>query len=394
MHYWENRVVASLPPSGIRAIYDLACHLQSTGQRVYHLALGRPDMDTPAHIKRAAIDALDAGCVHYAPTLGITRLRESIAEKLSPEIGWMIDAETEVLVTAGAGEALFIAMTAILNPGDQVMIGEHSWINYPAIARMLGAEIIYYRMPADNGFEPDLDDIKAKWRKHTRMLVLNSPNNPTGAVFSEEFIRGLASFAIEKDLLILSDECYRKIIFPGSNHVSPARIQGMRERTIVVDSFSKTYSMTGWRLGYLVAPSALMPSIVKVHQYNCGTVCSFGQVAAAVALNASQESVDQMCLVFRSRCDFVMSYLKSMPYLESIAPSGTFYIYPKIKNSKITSLDFTLRLLESTGVATVPGTAFGPGGEGYFRISCTLPEDALGDAMTLIKAALPKILDE
>ncbi len=388
MSPWKNLAVADLPPSGIRVIYDRAVQMVKSGRPVYQLSLGRPDMDTPLHIKDAAIAALKAGKVHYAPTNGIPELRQAIADTQSKELGWSVNPDTQVLVTVGASEALFAAMTATLNPGDEVLIGEHCWVNYPAIVRMCGAHAVFYRMPEQNGFEPDLDDLHAKVSPRTTMLILNSPNNPTGAVFSESTIRDLSILATEKNLLVLSDECYRKLTFSGVRHVSPASLPGMSDRTIVVDSFSKTYSMTGWRLGYVIAPTTLMPNIIKSHQYNCGTACSFGQFAAAVALTAGQECVSEMQQEFERRQDLVSRHLRDEQELVYVPPKGTFYAYPRLRDPKWPSMEFSLRLLEQTGVAVVPGSAFGPAGEGHFRISYTLPEQDLTQALKLLSRAI------
>ncbi len=391
MGQYENQVVASLPASGIRVIFDRATKMSASGRRVYQLALGRPDMDTPAHIKEAAIVALRAGMVHYAPTNGLRELRQAITATLEAEFGYSADPDAQILVTVGAGEALYVALAATLNPGDQVLVGEHCWVNYPAIVRMLGADPVFYRMPAERGFEPDLDDLRARVTSRTKCMILNSPTNPTGAVFSEQCIGELAAFAIEHELLVLSDECYRKIVYAGARHVSPLSLPGMPDRTILVDSFSKTFSMTGWRLGYLVTPPRLMPSITKAHQYNCGTACSFGQAAAAVALTSSQACVRDMQEEFARRRNLVLEYLSRMPDLECQPPRGTFYAYPDITRLGIPSLEFSVRLLEMTGVATVPGSSFGPAGDGFVRISYTLPQKDLAEAMALMSEALPSL---
>jgi aminotransferase len=368
----------SLPASGIRRIDDAAERLRREGRDVIQLTLGRPDFDTPAHIKEAARAALDGGDVHYTSNRGSPDLRSAIAEKLRRENGVVADPETEVLVTTGAIQAMAVAFQALLEPGDEVLLPAPTYTNYEGIARLLGAEVARVRLRPEDGFGLDPDALRHAIGPRTRVLVLITPNNPTGAVWPEEVLREAAGIAAEHDLIVIADEIYEKLVYGDARHRSIAALPGMAERTVTINSFSKAYSMTGWRLGYLAAPRAVIDVGVPLVQHS--TVCptSFAQAGAIAALRGPQQPIEDMRREFDRRRRLVMEMLPRMRGVHCAAPQGAFYAFPTVEGYDERLAD---RLLEDTGVAAVPGSAFGDAGAGHLRISYATGYDRLREAL-------------
>lgn len=373
--------MSMVPFSGIRQVFERAKALEREGKPVIFLETGRPDFDTPEHVKEAAKRALDAGRVHYTSNYGTPELRAAIAGKLSRENQVDYDPGSEIMVTAGAAEAVLDAFLAFLNPGDEVIFPEPSWLNYAAAARLVGAVPVALPMREENSLQLDPEEAARLITPRTRLLVLVSPHNPTGAVQSPEVIRRLAELACRHNLLVLSDEIYERIIYDGLVHLSPASLPGLRERTITVNGFSKAYSMTGWRLGYAAAPKRLLDAMNRVHQYNTACACSFAQDGALAALEGSQECVERMVAEFRRRRDLVVPALNAMKGVSCLRPGGAFYVWVNIAGLGVSCEKFAARLLEEAYVSTVPGTVFGPSGEGHIRISYANSYARLQDAM-------------
>ncbi len=371
----------AIPFSGIRKVFERAKALEREGRPVIFLETGRPDFDTPAHIKEAAKRALDAGDVHYTSNFGTPALRAAIADKLQRENGPVYDPDTEIVVTIGAAEAILLPYLAFVNPGDEVLYPEPAWVNYAAAARIAGAIPVPVPLRESNGYQIDLDEVRRRITPRTRVLVVVSPNNPTGTVQSPGVLRNLADLAVRHNLLVISDEIYERIVYDGQTHLSLASCPGMRERTVTVNGFSKAYSMTGWRLGYAAAPQSLIQAMNRIHQYNVSCACAFGQAGAVAALTGPQDCVTAMVAEFKRRRDMLVPAINGVPKLSCLNPGGAFYAWVNISRMGISSEEFSMRLLESAYVSSVPGTVFGESGQGYVRFSYANSFERLEEAM-------------
>lgn len=370
-----------VPFSGIRKVFERAKALEREGRPVIFLETGRPDFDTPAHIKEAAKRALDAGDVHYTSNYGTPELRAAIAEKLKRENGLTYDPDAEIIVTVGAAEAVFDAFLAFLNPGDEVLYPEPSWLNYAAAARLAGAIPVPIPLRESNGYQIDPDEVRRRITSQTRLLIIASPHNPTGAVQSPDTLRDLADLVVQCNLLVISDEIYERIIYDDRVHVSLARLPGMGERTITINGFSKAFSMTGWRLGYAAAPQPFIQAMNRVHQYNVACACAFAQAGAVAAIKGPQDCVTAMVAEFRRRRDLVVPAINAMRGLSCVNPGGAFYVWVNITRIGVTSEDFSMNLLERAYVSLVPGTVFGESGQGYVRLSYANSYERLEEAL-------------
>lgn len=372
----------------IRVVAEKAKELENAGKDVIHLEIGEPDFTTPKHIVEAAQEALSAGEVHYAPNRGIPELRDSIAKKMKDENGIVADPKTDILVTQGAAEALYIAVIAHCNPGDELLIIEPSFASYENLAHLAGAIPVSVPTREENNWVVDPEDILKAVTSKTKMILINSPCNPTGAVYPKEVLEKIAEYAIEHDLLVVSDEIYEKVTYQKDSHFSIGAIKGMEDRTITINGFSKAYAMTGWRMGYLVANKDLITNMLKVHQYavTCiPTFAQFGANAAYTEKEKSEQSVREMTEAYKRRRDIVYEGLKAIEGITTSLPEGAFYAFPNISKFNLSSAEFAEKLLTDVGVATVPGSVFSPFGEGYIRISYATSEENLKEAMKRIK---------
>ena len=374
-----------IPFSGIRKVFERAKALERENKPVIFLETGRPDFDTPAHIKEAAKQALDAGDVHYTSNYGTNALRAAIAAKLSRDNGVRYNPEEELLVTVGGAEAIALTFLALIGPGDEVLCAEPNWLNYAAASHLVGARPVSVALREANHFQLDPEDVKRAITPRTRMLVVVSPQNPTGAVQSRETLQELAKLAVAHNLLVLSDEIYEKIVYDGREHVSLASLPGMRERTITINGFSKAYSMTGWRLGYVGAPRPFVLAMNRVHQYTTACACSFAQAGAVAALTGSQDCVSAMVKEFNRRRDLFVPGLNAIRGLSCLQPGGAFYAWVNIRGTGMRSEEFCLKLLETEFVSSVPGTVFGNAGEGYVRFSYANSYERLAETLKRLK---------
>jgi aspartate/methionine/tyrosine aminotransferase len=381
------RRVIDIPFSGIRKIFGRAVELEREGKRVIHLEIGRPDFDTPEHIKKAAKTALDKGHVHYTPNDGIPALRSAISTDLLNRYGLEYEPQGEIIVTVGASEALYLAYLSFLDPGDEVLVPEPAWMNYFHCARLVGAVPVSIPLSQENGFQLDPDDLTKRLTPRSKMLVLNSPQNPTGAIFSRETLEAIANITDRNNLLVISDEIYSRLIYDGMEHISFASIPGMFERTITVNGFSKTYSMTGWRLGYTAAPRNLTEVMIKPHQYTVTSTTSFAQFGALAAYTGNQEDAEQMALEFDRRRRLLIDELTPIPNISFTRPQGGFYIFPSICKLGINGEAFCSHLIENYQVAMVPGSVFGQSGEYFVRIAYSTSYEDLQEAAKRIKYA-------
>jgi aspartate/methionine/tyrosine aminotransferase len=347
----------------------MARKLEGEGKTIIHLEIGRPDFDTPAHIVEAAIEALRAGKHHYSQNAGILELRQAITDKYAEEYQLNYSPETDVVVTNGVAEGVYVAIHALLDPGDQILIPDPRWVNYDVDALSNDVEPVDYTLYEDRNFQPDPDEIADKITPKTRMILLTSPSNPTGGVNSLAVLEKIAHLAREHDLVVLSDEIYEKIIYPPAEHVPIATLEGMKERTLILNGLSKFYSMTGWRLGYVLGDEKYLNPILRYHQYMVTSTNTFAQWGAVTALKGDQEPAYSMVEEFRRRRDYIYEAINRIPGFSSAEPLGAFYLLPSIKDTGMDGYQMSKLLLEKAGVATVPGECFGKNGAGHIRIS-------------------------
>ena len=357
-----------LVPSGIRKVNERALAMERAGEKVLHFEIGRPDFDTPAYIKRAAMESLERGEVFYTSNFGLTELRQEIANYLNRRSHTDYRA-CEVLVTVGLSEAVFDLLCTILDEGDELLIPDPVWMNYLNVPRLLGAVPVSYELKEENGYQLDLEEIRAKITDKTKAMVIVTPNNPTGGVLTEETLRGLAEIAVEKDILVISDEVYERLVYDGQRHVSMASLPGMKERTFTMNGLSKAYSMTGWRIGYVAAPEEYITAMNKIHQHNTTCAPSFVQWAAIAALRDEGDEVEEMVREYQRRRDCAVKAINDIPGLSCLCPKGAFYLFINCKALGRPSAELAQYLLEKAKIALVPGDVFGRGGEGYLRMS-------------------------
>ena len=348
--------------------------LEAKGRSIIHLGIGEPDFDTPAYIRGAADAALSAGYTHYGPAAGLPEFRKLIATTWRERRGIACDA-ANVVVTPGAKPVLFFAMLALLEPGDEVLIPSPAFPTYGSVASLVGARVVNVPLDAARGFDLDLAALRQRITARSRMLVLNSPHNPTGAVLPRATLEGVATLAREHDLVVVSDEIYAGMVYEGESP-SIATLPGMAERTVVVDGFSKTYAMTGWRLGFGIMPEPLARHMAALMNNSNSCTATFVQKAGEAALTGPQDEVAAMVAEFRARREVVIEGLNGLPGVSCSRPSGAFYAFPRVEGTGLSSVELADRLLDEAGVVTLPGTGFGPEGEGHLRLSyANSPED-------------------
>jgi aminotransferase len=386
MAFELSKKLSVIEISGIRRLFELASKMRD----VINLGIGEPDFDTPEHIKEAAKRALDENFTHYTPNVGIPELREAIAEKLRKDNGINVNPESEVIVTNGATQALTLSIIAILNDGDEVLIPSPTFVSYGAAVIFAGGVPVEVETKEEEGFRVNVEELEKHVSKKTKALIISTPNNPTGSILTRKNLEELADFAVNHNLIVISDEVYEKIVYDELHH-SIAALNGMKDRTITVNAFSKTYAMTGWRLGYLAAPEQIVGEIVKLQMYTAVCATSFAQKAAVEALKGPQDFVEQMRREYARRRELVYDRLNKMPRLSALRPKGAFYIFPNIKATGMTSKEFSSYLIREARVATVPGSAFGRYGEGYIRVSYATSYEKLEEAMDRISEALSRL---
>lgn len=379
-----------IPFIGIREIFEKARSFERQGKSIIHMEIGRPDFDTPAVAKEAAIKALKEGFVHYTSNYGMDELKRAIADKLREENKVEYNPDDEIIVTTGAVEGLALAMFGLLDIGDQVLVPSPCFPAYTNQIKLAGADVVSVPLKIENGFKLDIEELRRKITPKSKMLVINSPQNPTGSVLEKDDLEKIADFAKEHDLFVVSDECYERIIY-DAEHISIASLPGMQERTIIVNACSKTYSMTGWRIGFVASTPEIIDSMVRVHQDVTTCACSFAQAGAVEALRHGRSAVEAMVREFRRRRDLVVKYLDQIEGLEYVKPQGAFYVFPSIKNFNMGAEEFCDYILKEAGVALVPGNAFGDYGEDFVRIAYSSSYEKIEEGMQRIKEAIAKI---
>jgi len=375
-----SRRVQSIEPSPIRKIIDLA----ETRPDIIGLHAGEPDFPTPKHIVEAGSRALDDGYTHYTHGAGLLQLREAISRKLLEENGIEANPKTEISVTTGGFAAIFGTIQATINPGDEVLIPQPSWPSYAGF--VLLAEGVPVPLPLHGpDFEPSREDVNQRITERTKMILVNSPNNPTGAVYSRSCLLELAKLAREHGLLILTDEVYEKIVFDANRHFSIASRSEFRDFTIMVNSFSKTYAMTGWRIGYAIANEAITTGIRKMHGYMASCAPASAQKAALEALSGPQDCVSEMIDEYHRRRNLIVRGLNDIDGFQCTPPKGTFYAFPSVSKLGLPSARIAEELLEQAKLASIPGSAFGEAGEGYLRLSFATSQRNIQEALARIK---------
>jgi aminotransferase len=378
--------VRAVPPSGIRRFFDVI----ATMPDVISLGVGEPDFDTPPQVVEEGVRALRAGRTHYTSNLGTIELRRALARHLERLYGVAYDPEREILVTVGASEALAASLAAIVDPGDEVVLGEPSYVAYVPAVVFAGGTPVHVATSPDDGWQLDPAAVEAAITPRTKALFLGYPCNPTGAVLDPGTIRALADIAERHDLLVVSDEIYDRLVYGGHRHEAFSAMPGMRERTILLGGFSKAYAMTGWRVGYACAPADLLEGVVKIHQYAIMSAPTVAQDAALLALTSAEADVARMVDEYDRRRRMFVDGLNRLG-LPTVEPRGAFYAFPRIAGTGLTSAEFSERLLFEHKVAVVPGDAFGPSGEGYVRASLATSYGDLEEALRRIGRFLSEL---
>ena len=375
-----NRTLQELPPSGIRRFFDIANEMED----VISLSIGEPDFITPFHIREKGIESLEKGKTWYTPNAGLLALRQAISGYVARRTGNTYDPKTEVLVTVGGSEGIDLCLRALIEPGDEVLIPQPSFVCYDPLTRLAGGVPVTIETKAEDAFRLTADALRAAITPRTKLLVLPYPGNPTGAVMRREHLEAVAEVLRGTDILVLSDEIYSDLTYGNEPHVSIASLPGMAERTVYISGFSKSFAMTGWRLGYACAPAPIMSMMTKLHQFALMCAPTTAQHAAIEALRNGEEDVVEMRADYDARRRLIVRELDAMG-LTCFAPEGAFYVFPSIQKTGLTSEEFCHRLLMEKHVAVVPGTAFGACGEGFVRISYCYSLGHITEALVRIK---------
>lgn len=378
--------IRSVKPSGIRRFFDIVNEMDD----VISLSVGEPDFQTPWHVREAGIRSLEKGRTWYTPNRGFKELRQEITNFYKRKYDIEYDPMTEVVVTVGGSEAIDIAIRCMAGAGDEVLIPEPSFVCYEPLTVMAGATPVIIETHAQDNFRLTAKQLEDKITERTKLLILPYPNNPTGAIMERADLEAIAEVVKKHDLMVLSDEIYSELTYNGKKHISIASIDGMRERCVVINGFSKAYAMTGWRLGYALGPAEIIEMVTKLHQFCIMSAPTTAQYAAIEALRNGDEDIEKMRDEYDMRRRLVVGTLNEMG-LETFIPEGAFYAFPCIRSTGLSSEEFCTRLLQSKHVALVPGSAFGESGEGYARLSYSYSIKHLKEALKLIKEFITEL---
>lgn len=383
-----SKKIVQVKPSGIRKFFDLVSEMDD----VISLGVGEPDFDTPWHIRDEGIYSLEKGKTFYTSNSGLKELKSEIAKYIKRSQNVDYDPAHEIMVTVGGSEAIDVALRAMIDEGDEVLIPQPSYVSYEPCAFLAGAKPVIIDLKAENEFKLTAKEIEDACTDKTKILILPFPNNPTGSIMGKEELEKIAKVIIEKDLYVLSDEIYAELTYKGK-HVSITAIDGMKERTVLINGFSKSYAMTGWRLGYACAPQKILEQMLKIHQYAIMCAPTTSQYAAVEALKNGDKDVEEMRRSYNHRRRFLLNAFREMG-LECFEPFGAFYVFPCIKEFGMTSEEFATKFLMEEKVATVPGTAFGDSGEGFLRISYAYSLETLKTAMQKLNKFITRLRNE
>lgn len=387
---WSQRIspsVNAIAPSGIRRFFDIAAEMED----VISLGVGEPDFITPWHIRESCVYGLEQGYTAYTANRGLLELREEITNRLKNEHEISYDPKKEVLITVGVSEALDLALRTVVHPGDEVLIPEPCYVSYKACVTLAGGKPIGVTTTIENEFRVTAEELERHVTPHTRVLLIGYPNNPTGAVMPREELLKIAAFAKQRDLIVISDEIYSNLVYGGENHTCFASLPEMQERTILLNGFSKSYAMTGWRIGYALANPDFASAMTKIHQYTMLCAPVTAQIAALEALRHGESAMKKMVAEYDRRRHLILDGIRNMG-LTCFEPKGAFYIFPSIKETGLSSEQFAEQLLRSERVALVPGNAFGDCGEGYIRCSYATSVNKISEALLRIENFTRKYL--
>ena len=377
--------VLQIQPSGIRKFFDIVSEMKDA----ISLGVGEPDFETPWHIREEGIYSFERGRTFYTSNSGLKELRAEISKYLDSHYDVKYDPNTEILVTVGGSEAIDIGLRAIINPRDEVIIPQPSYVSYAPCSFLTGGKNVFINLKAENNFRLTPEELENAITDKTKVLILPYPNNPTGAIMERDDLEKIAQIIIEKDIFVISDEIYSELTYKGK-HVSIASLEGMKERTLLINGFSKAYAMTGWRLGYACGPEELIKQMTKIHQFAIMCAPTLSQYGAIEALKNGDDDIKVMREAYNQRRRFLINAFKEMN-LDCFEPFGAFYVFPCIKEFGMTSEEFATRFLKEEKVAAVPGTAFGDCGEGYLRISYAYSLDKLKIAMERLKNFITRL---
>jgi aspartate/methionine/tyrosine aminotransferase len=388
------RLASRMQSIGTETAFEAAARaraLEATGRSVIHLEIGEPDFDTPANIREAAKRALDAGRTHYPPFPGVPELRAAIAADTALRRGFAPDP-ADVFVTVGGKGVMYYAILALVDPGDEVIVPDPGYPIYESVTRFVGGTAVPIPIRQENDFRLDTDELASLVTSRTKLIVINSPANPTGGVLTAEDLRRISEIAIERDLLVLSDEIYSRILYDGEEHTSIAALPGMADRTIVLDGFSKTYAMTGWRLGYGIVPGWLGHGFGRLLINSVSGATTFAQDGAVEALTGPQDAVDAMVAEFRARRDLVVDGLNAIPGVSCLRPRGAFYVFPEISGTGVDGATLADMLLQETGVSVLAGTAFGGVGTSHIRLSYANSRENIAEALRRMRTVIEPLV--
>lgn len=380
--------VINMKPSGIRKFFDIVSEMKDA----ISLGVGEPDFDTPWHIREEGIYSLEKGKTFYTSNAGLKELRQAISDNVKKKRNLEYNPDDEILVTVGGSEAIDIGLRAIINEGDEVVIPQPSYVSYEPCALLADAKPVIINLKGENNFRLQADELINVISDKTKVLILPYPNNPTGAIMEYEDLEKIAKIIIDNDIYVMSDEIYSELTYK-EKHVSIASLDNMKERTILIDGFSKAYAMTGWRLGYACAPKEIIKQMTKIHQFAIMCAPTSSQYAAISALKNGDKDIEMMRTSYNQRRRFLLNAFREMN-LECFEPYGAFYVFPSIKEFNMTSEEFATRFLEEEHVAAIPGNAFGDSGEGYLRISYAYSIENLKEAISRLKRFVEKLRKE
>ncbi len=381
-----NDNIKSLKPSGIRRFFDIANSMEN----VLSLSIGEPDFNTPWHVRQAGIDSLEKGKTYYSPNRGFVELRKSITNYFNRRFNVKYNYEDEVLVTVGGSEAIDLCVRVLVGKGDEVLIPQPSFVCYEPITIMAGGKPVIIETKENDNFKLTAKNLEDHITKNTKLLILPYPNNPTGAVMRKEELEEIAKIIKKYNLLVLADEIYGELTYGNERHVTFSSIDGMRERTIIVSGFSKTYAMTGWRLGFALGPKDIIDNMTKLHQFSIMSSPTTSQYAAIEALNNGDNDIESMKSQYDLRRRFIVDGFRKMG-LDCFEPEGAFYVFPCVRSTGLTSNEFCEELLKKEKVAIIPGTAFGDCGEGFVRVSYSYSINHIKEALKRIERFISNI---
>ena len=385
MRNFLSEKVTALEPSGIRKFFDIVSEMPEA----ISLGVGEPDFDTPWRVREAGITSLEKGKTFYTSNAGLKELRYEISQYLERKYQLVYHPDHEILVTVGGSEGIDAAMRSILNPGDEVIVAQQCFVSYLPCIIMAGGTPVVVNLKEEDKFKLKKEQLEEKLTDKTKAVFISYPNNPTGAVMTKEDLEPIAEFAEEHDLMVISDEIYSELTY-GRKHVSIGSLPGMKDRTLVINGFSKAFAMTGWRLGYVAGPRAIMEQMTKVHQFCIMAAPTTSQYAAIEALRSCDDEVEEMRTAYNQRRRYLVHAFKEMG-LECFEPEGAFYIFPSIKKFGMSSEEFATRLLNEEKIAIVPGSAFGECGEGYLRVSYAYSIEELKEALGRLKRFISRL---